>query len=105
MLRKSPPVSPSSKLKGGDKAISAPQSVTHQMHVDTDFNWTGKQTGDPSNVFDIVQELGRGTFGIVYKARVCILVLIHPHLMCILYSRLYHDFCPIHYYCLLICVI
>jgi hypothetical protein len=69
-----PPTSPTSAtlLHGGDKGISAPQKVTHEMHVDRKFNWTGKQVED---VFEVIQELGRGSFGIVYKARVCTCLL------------------------------
>jgi hypothetical protein len=65
----SPPVSPHKDK--GDKAISSPQNFVHEVHVDTEFNWSGSILQDPNNVFELLQELGEGAFGCVYKARVC----------------------------------
>lgn len=47
-------------------SIGSPENVKHNVHVDLDFHWTGE---DPSAAFSILQKLGEGAFGAVYKAK------------------------------------
>ncbi|KAL6066966.1 non-specific serine/threonine protein kinase [Balamuthia mandrillaris] len=56
-----------SDKKGGPSIIiSAPSNVRHKIHVDFNFVWTGE---DLVEEFTILQKLGHGAFGKVYKAK------------------------------------
>jgi small GTP-binding protein len=46
--------------------VSAPYNLSHNIHVDVDFNWTGQ---DPLKIFELIEKLGQGAYGVVYKAR------------------------------------
>jgi Galactose oxidase, central domain len=42
---------------------SSPMKVVHKMHIDKDFNWAG----DPDQCFALMDKLGDGAFGAVYR--------------------------------------
>ena len=39
--------------------VSAPYNLSHNIHVDTDFNWTGQ---DPLKIFELIEKLGQGYY-------------------------------------------
>eukprot|EP01132_Coremiostelium_polycephalum_P000679 gene679-840_t len=45
--------------------VGTPFNVQHKVHVDFDYKWSGQ---DLDRVFDIQEELGRGSYGTVSKA-------------------------------------
>ena len=45
-------------------AISAPSDFQHSVHVNSQFEWKGS---DPLEQFQIVEQLGEGSFGKVFK--------------------------------------
>lgn len=47
--------------------ISSPQGeMQHKTHVDIEYNWTGEQ--DPESAFELVEKVGEGAFGAVFRA-------------------------------------
>ena len=52
-----------SKIVGRD--ISGPISVSHGLHVDTNFEWSGPEA---AGQFVFGEKLGEGSFGAVYRA-------------------------------------
>jgi len=58
--------SPRKKNKNNELAISSPQGpAQHITHVDKELNWTGQ---DPTGHFKLLDKLGEGSYGSVYKA-------------------------------------
>eukprot|EP00002_Diphylleia_rotans_P021601 TRINITY_DN4202_c0_g1_i2.p1 TRINITY_DN4202_c0_g1~~TRINITY_DN4202_c0_g1_i2.p1 ORF type:complete len:548 (-),score=110.14 TRINITY_DN4202_c0_g1_i2:6-1649(-) len=49
----------------GPKSIGSPYNFVHKSHVDFDYQWTLQ---NPKETFDMLDLLGTGTFGTVYKA-------------------------------------
>jgi len=49
------------------KEISKPYLVVWESHISSDFQWTS-EFGHPRNIFDILETLGEGASGKVYKA-------------------------------------
>jgi serine/threonine protein kinase len=47
-----------------DDAIGRPFNVVHKYHVNFEFEWQGD---NPNKIFQIVEKLGQGSFGAVYK--------------------------------------
>jgi len=56
---------PFGKKKVIGKEISGPLSVSHDVHVDTNFEWSGP---DAVKQFEFGEKLGEGSFGAVYRA-------------------------------------
>eukprot|EP00727_Mastigamoeba_balamuthi_P000543 m51a1_g10486 putative C-tail anchored protein, protein kinase domain (491) ;mRNA; r:50726-53101 len=53
------------RKKDRDLVISAPQRMSHEVHVDQLYNWSAP---DASKLFNIEEQLGEGSFGAVYRA-------------------------------------
>ena len=53
------------KGRKSGREISAPRSVTHGVHVDKDFEWSGP---DAATQFVFGEKLGEGSFGAVFRA-------------------------------------
>ena len=47
--------------------ISSPTNFHHLVHVDKEFNWSFDSTTSFESLFKIVEQIGRGGFGSVYK--------------------------------------
>eukprot|EP01118_Nematostelium_gracile_P000298 TRINITY_DN10293_c0_g1_i1.p1 TRINITY_DN10293_c0_g1~~TRINITY_DN10293_c0_g1_i1.p1 ORF type:complete len:620 (-),score=175.77 TRINITY_DN10293_c0_g1_i1:4-1863(-) len=47
--------------------VGTPFGVTHKVHVNKDFQWSG--TADPTEVFNLEDKIGEGSFGSVWKAK------------------------------------